>query len=257
MSKMQKNRGHVRKKMSAKPLSLWLYGRHAVLAALCNPRRRVSRLLLTEKNQATLPSEVRERLHNTKVELVDNQKISELLPEAAVHQGWACHVDALQELGLSFCKDKQRVLLLDQVTDPHNIGAIMRSAAAFDVDALIMTERHAPGETGIVAKVACGALEQVPVIYVTNVAQSLDMLKKQGFWVLGLDGKADTALHEAPQYDKTVFILGAEGKGMRQRTQESCDVLVSLPMSKKMESLNVSNAAAVALYQLYVQKLSG
>ncbi len=143
------------------------------------------------------------------------------------------------------------VLLLDQVTDPHNVGAILRSAAAFDVGAVIVTDRNAPQESGVMAKAASGALEVVPLIAVTNLVQAIETLKKSGYWIAGLDGAARKAIHEAKLDNKTALVLGAEGAGLRRLTTEHCDFLVKLPISDKMESLNVSNAAAVAMYELY------
>ena len=141
--------------------------------------------------------------------------------------------------------------MLDQITDPHNVGAILRSAAAFDVGAVIATDRNAPTESGVMAKAASGALEVVPLITVTNLVQAIEKIKKAGYWIAGMDGNAKQTIAEAKLDRKTALVLGAEGSGLRRLTAEHCDYLVKLPMSGRIESLNVSNAAAVALYELY------
>ena len=143
---------------------------------------------------------------------------------------------------------------MDQVTDPHNIGAILRSAAAFDAMAVVIPDAGAPEESAVLAKSACGALEIVPLIRVTNLARSMQQLKDAGFWCLGLDGYAKEYISDKKLPARTAFILGSEGDGMRRLTAENCDYTIKLPMSDKMESLNVSNAAAVALYEFYRQK---
>ncbi len=141
--------------------------------------------------------------------------------------------------------------MLDQVTDPHNVGAILRSAAAFDAVAVVVTDKHAPQESGVMAKAASGAMETVPLVTVGNLSQAIEKLKKAGYWTAGFSSHAKQTLAEAKLDGKTALVLGAEGDGMRRLTSERCDFLVKLPMSDKMESLNVSNAAAVALYELY------
>jgi 23S rRNA (guanosine2251-2'-O)-methyltransferase len=143
-------------------------------------------------------------------------------------------------------------MLLDQLTDPHNVGAVLRSCAAFAVDALIVTKDHAASESAVVAKSACGALEMVPLVQVTNLASSIGELQQEGYWVMGLDGNAKNMLHKSRPTNKTALVLGAEGAGLRRLSAERCDELVKLPIHPQMESLNASNAAAIALYQLYL-----
>jgi 23S rRNA (guanosine2251-2'-O)-methyltransferase len=190
------------------------------------------------------------------LQIVDARKLDDLLPREAVHQGIALECEPLSQpsLGewLTAGHDKP-VLLLDQVSDPHNIGAILRSAAAFDAGAVITTDRNAPAESGVMAKAASGALELVPLIMVGNLVQAIELLKKAGYWIYGLDGEAKQAINAVKLDKKSALVLGAEGRGLRRLTGEHCDMLVRLPISERMESLNVSNAAAIALYELYRQ----
>ncbi|MBR7158377.1 MAG: 23S rRNA (guanosine(2251)-2'-O)-methyltransferase RlmB [Alphaproteobacteria bacterium] len=229
---------------------LFLYGKHAVEAALNNPERTKIRLLLTKDfdDSIKIPSGL-EFLRLSKEEL------EKILPSGAVHQGIALSVKPLEELAIEdICrlgdsKSKSIIVALDQVTDPHNIGAILRSAAAFGADALIIPDKNAPQEGGALAKAACGALEIVPLIRTTNLVRALESLKRHGYWAIGMDGSAEQTLSSLSLPDKCIIILGSEGEGMRRLTIENCDFLTKLPISPRMESLNVSNAAAVALYE--------
>ncbi|MCD6035939.1 MAG: rlmB [Rickettsiales bacterium] len=239
--------------------SLWIYGKHAVMAALSNPNRTFLSLLVTLNSksileeyaaQATPPFSLPACLTVTDADTIDKR-----LPLDAVHQGMALQTTPLSQPSIeSMIEENPDVsapfLILDQVTDPHNIGAILRSAAAFGARAVIITKRHAPQETGIIAKTSSGALETIPLIAVTNLRDTLDYLKKHRYWCVGLDGEATQTMAEAKLRDHVALVLGAEGKGLRRLTAESCDLLVKLPISEVMESLNVSNAAAVALYEL-------
>jgi len=230
----------------------WLYGIHAVRAALLNPRRDIRRLVATKPALEKLVQECTKR--GLRAEEVNPHDISKLLPQDAVHQGVALEVMPLPELSLeeylAQTKDPKPLLLLDQVTDPHNVGAILRSAAAFDAGAIIVTRDHAAQESAILAKASSGGVEIVPMLAVTNLSQSMETLKKYGYWCIGLDGEAKQTIVEVKLGAKTALVLGAEGKGLRRLTAERCDLLVRLPISPAMESLNVSNAAAVALYAL-------
>ncbi len=238
---------------------LWLYGQHAVAAALDNPRRKFRRLTLTqeaERNWAAAIDAARHARPLPGVEVVDKQELERLLPPGAVHQGIAALCDPLPAPAI---EDVARmgadraaavVMVLDQVTDPHNVGAIVRSAAAFGALAVVVPDRHAPEETGALAKAASGALERMPLVRVTNVVRALEHLKQAGFWVAGMAGEAPRTLASQKLTGRIALVMGAEGEGLRRLTREHCDFLVKLPMTGAVESLNVSNAAAVALYEL-------
>lgn len=224
------------------------------MAALANPMRKVKRVLVTAQARQDIGS-----LGGVSVAVVEAAHLQGLLPPGAVHQGIAVETAPLEQPSLDdFLAEEtgKPVILLDQVTDPHNIGAILRSAAAFDAGAVIVTDRHAPAESAVMAKAASGALEIIPYIAVTNLSQAMESLKKAGYWTYGFDAGAKQTFAESKPDRKSALVLGAEGEGMRRLTTERCDFLVRLPMSDRMESLNVSNAAAVALYELYRPRAS-
>lgn len=237
---------------------VWLYGLHAVKAALANPRRRHHRLLLSDEAGEVLRRDaaIAKVLEELAVEASNRDGIGRVLPPGAVHQGAALLSEPLTDIALEDVLDraaaaeKSVVLVLDQVTDPQNVGAILRSAAAFGADAVLVPDRHAPPETGALVKAASGAVEIVPLVRVVNLARALEELKKAGFWIAGLDGQAPQTLAAADMTGKVALVLGAEGEGLRRLTRDHCDILVRLPISERMESLNVSAAAAVALYEL-------
>jgi 23S rRNA (guanosine2251-2'-O)-methyltransferase len=234
------------------PGNLWLHGLHAVAAALQNPRRRLKRLLLTADAAAELAKHV-EKPWRVQPEIVDRQRFQTFLPEDSVHQGAALLAEPLTPLALdqAIARSDGPVLLLDQVTDPRNVGAILRSAAAFGAACVVMQDRHAPPETGALARAASGALEIVPIAREVNLARAIMTLQKAGFWVLGLTGDAHLTLAQAAPRDRRVaLVLGAEESGMRRLQRETCDELVRLPIAPGVESLNVAAAAAVALYEM-------
>ena len=227
-----------------------LYGRHAVFAALDNPDRVFRKLHLTP---ATAKVVVIPKGLN--VQFGDDADLGRLVPPDAPHQGFVLEVEPLESVWLGDILaeaaadgENRPIIVLDQVTDPHNVGAIMRSAAAFNARALITQDRHAPGESGVLARSASGALETLPWARVVNLARALDEIGEAGFWRIGLDGTAETDLETALAKTMPCLVLGAEGEGMRALTRERCDQLAKLPISAAMESLNVSNAAAIALY---------
>jgi 23S rRNA (guanosine2251-2'-O)-methyltransferase len=232
---------------------LWIYGVHPVLAALANPRRRSHRLLLTQEARAALAGRL-QGLSGPAPELVDRPSLERTLPPGVVHQGIALAADPLPEVELAGliqqAGERAVVVVLDQVTDPHNVGAVLRSAAAFGAGAVILPERHAPAATGVLAKAASGALELVPLVHVVNLARSLDALKAGGFWCIGLDETAGDRLDRADLSGRVALVLGAEGAGLRRLTRDGCDLLVRLPTNPAFASLNVSNATAIALYEI-------
>jgi 23S rRNA (guanosine2251-2'-O)-methyltransferase len=229
------------------PASAQLYGWHPVVEALRNERRTVRRLLATENSGRRLEDEVALRI---KPEIVRPDEISRLLGPDAVHQGLYLEADPLPSPDLDELGSEAIVLALDQITDPHNVGAIVRTAAAFAVDAIVTTARHSPAATGVLAKSASGGLEHVPFIAVRNLGDALTELGKRGFLRIGLDSSGPVPLEAAPVRRPLLIALGAEGKGLRQRTRDCCDVVARLDLPGAVKSLNVSNAAAVALHAL-------
>jgi 23S rRNA (guanosine2251-2'-O)-methyltransferase len=235
-----------------------LFGIHAVRAAILNPERKISAIYGTEIMENDILQMMEEAaargISRPDPLLVEKEDLDRALPKGTVHQGLACEAAALPEVFLPDILNKhvpgQKMLLvlLDQVTDPHNMGAIMRSACAFGADGVIVQSRHAPELSGIVAKTASGAVEHLPVIYETNLARAIDSLKEAGFFALALDERGEKTLADAPSFEKTVLVLGAEGPGLRPLVRDKCDVLLRLPTPGPLSSLNVSNAAAVALY---------
>ncbi|MGE0214111.1 MAG: 23S rRNA (guanosine(2251)-2'-O)-methyltransferase RlmB [Parvibaculaceae bacterium] len=225
-----------------------LYGLHTVRAALANPRRRLLALKATLNASGRLAPELAGA--GVEAEIVLPQVLDRLTGPEAVHQGVVAEFAPLVQPRLDQIPRKGSVVLLDQVTDPHNIGAILRSCAAFAATALVMTARHSPEGSAVVAKAASGALEHVPMVKVTNLARAMEELKDYRFTVLGLDGAADTDIAEAGASSPTALVLGAEGKGLRELTRKTCDLLVRISLPGPIESLNVSNAAALALYAL-------
>ncbi len=221
-----------------------MYGWHSVTAALRNPARHIRKLLATENAARRLAEE---GLTQTP-ELVRPGAIAERLSPDAVHQGLYLETDPLPAPTVEDLPAKGVVLVLDQITDPHNVGAIFRSAAAFGAGAIVTTARHSPDATGALAKAASGALEHVPLINVQNLARGLAALKASGFLVIGLDSSGEADLAALPLREPLALVLGAEGKGLRQLTKETCDHVARIDLPGAIKSLNVSNAAALALY---------
>lgn len=224
-----------------------IYGLHAGRAALMNPARRIHRVLTTENARRRLGEDAF-ALHAIEPEITTSAALERLLGRDAVHQGCAVECDPLDHATLDTVAQAQRVIALDQVTDPHNVGAIIRTAAAFAMDALVLTTRHSPRESGVLAKSASGGLEQVPLVRVRNLATTLEERSAAGYAVIGLDSAADMRLEEISINGPFVLVLGAEGKGLRQRTRAVCTHLARLDLPGEIVSLNVSNAAALTLY---------
>jgi 23S rRNA (guanosine2251-2'-O)-methyltransferase len=223
-----------------------LYGVHPVVEALRNPKRRFRKLLATENGLRRL----REEIGQLPLEpaIVRPSEIDRLLTPDSVHQGLYLVCDPLPSAELDDLPDDAVVLALDQITDPHNVGAILRSAAAFGAAAVIVTIRHSPAATGVLAKSASGALEHVPLIAVRNLGDALDTLGRRGFQRIGFDSDGDVAFDAVELRRPLVLVMGAEGKGLRQRSRELCDQVARLEVPGAITSLNVSNATAIALY---------
>jgi 23S rRNA (guanosine2251-2'-O)-methyltransferase len=242
---------------SAKDGPLRLFGMHAVEAALRNPMRKIKRLALTENAERRLIESMGPLGHP--VELTTPRDLDRILGADAVHQGAMLETEELPEpefVELAENANGRPLLVLDQVTDPHNVGAILRSAAVFGAAGLVMTRRHSPPLNGVLAKSASGALELVPVALVQNLSQALNELKDAGFTVIGLDGTADGCIEATDWTSRPIaLVLGAEGKGLRELTQKNCDVLARITTDGALASLNVSNAAAVALHTAALARL--
>lgn len=241
-----------RNKFPAKPRHdpdtgpVYLYGIHTVRAALDNPRRAKRHLLATPNALSRLREDG--EIGNVRVTETSPKELDRLLGADAVHQGVALEVDPVSRFGLDDVSPLKLVVVLDQVTDPHNVGAILRTACAFGADAVVTTSRYAPRETGVMAKSASGALDLVPLVEVRNLGDAIETLKRRGLTVLGFDSEAPTPLRPRTDGAPLAIVLGAEGKGLRQRTRELCDEMVQLDMPGPIKSLNVSNAAAIALF---------
>jgi len=229
-----------------------LYGWHPVTLALSNPKRRIRKLYATENAARRLAEE--NIASRVAPEIVRSDAIAAQLPADAVHQGLLAEADPLPTPDIATLTTDGIVLVLDQITDPHNVGAILRSAAAFGVQAIVTTQRHSPEATGVLAKSASGALEYVSFVTVQNLARAMNELKERGFHVVGLDSAGSDDLAAVELRAPLALVLGAEGKGLRQLTRDTCHVVARLDMPGAIKSLNVSNAAALALY-IGAQKL--
>lgn len=227
-----------------------IYGRHPVTLALNNPNRKIKELFLvkTSVDNVKVPN-------NLPVHWCSKEQLDNMVGKEAVHQGFVARCGLLQNntvedlINDTVNQKETLIVILDQVTDPHNIGAILRSAAAFNASAVIVPETGTPTETGVLAKSASGALELVPYIRVSNLSRTMELLKKNGFWCIGLDGYATHTIYETKLPNKCVVVMGSEGSGLRRLTAQNCDDTVKLPMNPSVESLNVSNACAITLYE--------
>ena len=231
--------------------SYYIYGKHASQAALINPKRMILEIYVTSENFNSIPSP----FHN-KCKIIRSNEFAKILNKDSIHQGFAILVNPLQSAILESIEfhDNSAIAILDQITDPHNLGAILRSALAFGIEAVILPNDNSTEESAIVAKTSCGALEHVPICRVTNISSTINYLKKSNFWIIGLDGEGKEVINKKLFSGKTCIVLGAEGKGIRRLTKENCDVIAQIPMSNSMESLNVSNAASIAFYEAYLAK---
>ena len=229
------------------PDHVHLYGLHTVRAALDNPDRRILRMMATRNALARIGVTEVDALPFP-AEMASPQEIDRELGGDAIHQGIMVEAEALPVRRLDSLKESSLLLVLDQVTDPHNVGAIMRSAVAFDAGAVITTMRHSPQESGVLAKSASGALELIPYVQITNLAEAIEELRRLGFQTVGLDSEGPEPLEESLSARRVALVMGSEGKGLRQKTRATVESLARLDMPGRIKSLNVSNAAAIALY---------
>ncbi len=244
------NRGHRRRAGRSSDGSVVLYGLHAVAAALTNEARDILHLTVTENAAATLEEHIVAR--GVQPEVRTSQDLTRLLGNDTVHQGAALKTRPLPDAGLEVLlptpkRPNPHVLILDQVTDPHNVGAIIRSGTVFGAAGLVMTRRNSAPLDGVTAKAASGGLEHLPIVLVGNLAQAMRDLARDGYRIIGLDGDCPTPLTTTHGKEPMALVLGAEGAGLRRLTRETCDELCHLPTAGPLRSLNVSNAAAVAL----------
>ena len=233
-----------------------LYGRHAAEAAIANKKRIVTGVLCVPENAEMFKALLlRSGREVSLLKVIPKKEIERLLPADAVHQGVVVQAKALENFTLEdvcLLADGQahcRLLILDQVTDPQNVGAIIRSCAAFGALALVMQDKNSPAESGAMAKASAGTIELVPICRVTNLSRAIEKLKNAGFWVVGMDGYATITLDKMNKNGKIALVMGSEGKGMRRLVEESCDETVRLQTDARVESLNVATAAAIALYE--------
>ncbi len=231
---------------------LWLFGEHAVVAAIRNQRRTCHQLLASEDGMPRIRDAAAKR--GLRITPMPNADIARRLPSAAAHQGVAMHVAPLPPLQLerviAIQPENSLLLALDQVTDPRNFGAILRSAVALGVGAVIVPERRSAELNGTAAKAASGAVDMVPIVEVVNLSRALQRLKEARFWITGLDAAGSTSIDEAAPAPRRVLVIGSEGDGMRRLTTETCDETLSIPIDRRIDSLNVSVAASLALYAL-------
>lgn len=229
----------------------YMYGTHAVLSATRNSKREIKKIFCLPR----FAEEFKDKLKNHDLEIVQNDFILKKIGKDQPHQGVIALVSSIFKNGideLKFSPTKDRVVILDQISDPQNIGAIIRSAAAFNIDKVILPKDNAPDENATIAKAASGCLELVQVAKVTNIKQTIEALKNKGFWIVGLDSKGQNNLTEIVNIDKVAIIIGSEGKGMRKLTSEACDFLIKIQISDQVESLNASNAASIIFYLLHL-----
>ncbi|WP_039458428.1 23S rRNA (guanosine(2251)-2'-O)-methyltransferase RlmB [Candidatus Jidaibacter acanthamoebae] len=235
----------------------WIYGKHTVLAALANFRRKIYELLITQETyneiKSTIPCKIAAKI-------VERYEIDKILGGNQVHQGVILKTNPLEQPNLkdflNLSKNEiSTIVIIDKINDPQNLGAILRSSAAFDADAVIITKENSVRETAVSAKASCGAIENIPLISVTNISDAIKLLKKHEFWIIGMDATGDKGFAKVNSFKKTGIIFGSEGEGLRKLTKENCDFLISIPISNKVESLNLSNAVAISLFELNKKEL--
>lgn len=230
----------------------WLYGKHTVLSALSNPKRKIKDLAMTQETYNELKSKLSKDLS---YRIVERHEIERIVGSYQVHQGIALKTTYLEQPGLKdflsmHNNEFSTIVILDKINDPQNLGAVLRSSAAFNIDAVIITKDNSVSETAVSAKASCGAIEYVPLISVSNISEAIKNLKNHDYWVIGMDATGEKISTNLYSFKKLVVILGNEGEGIRKLTKENCDFMVSIPICNKVESLNLSNATAIILYEL-------
>ncbi|MCP5369762.1 MAG: 23S rRNA (guanosine(2251)-2'-O)-methyltransferase RlmB [Rickettsiaceae bacterium] len=229
----------------------YMYGKHAVLAAINNPKRTIKKIYCIDKLLEPVNIALKNRNHPIEIEVLNNDAIRKKFRIEATHQGIIALVKSCNEYNiekLQFTSEKDRVLILDQITDPQNIGTIIRSAAAFGIDKIILPKDNSPEENASIAKTACGCLELVQIVRITNLNQTIKKLKNLGFWVVGMDTKGTQDFSIIKNIDKIAIIIGSEDSGMRRLTSEACDYHISIPISNQVESLNAASAASIMFF---------
>lgn len=234
----------------------WIYGSHAVLAVLKNDRRKVERFAVLSSQQSNHDKSITfAKKRGVRAELVNKNFFSDILGKDIVHQGIAVYASSLPRYFLEdlLCDTSSdapcQILILDHLSDVQNIGAILRSSAVFDCRAIILSQNASPAPNAIMTKIASGAMEHIPLVYVTNIAQAMKQLKIHGFWCIGLDERADDMISQADLRRKCAFVIGSEGDGLRRLTRDMCDFCVQIPCSAKFRTLNASHATTLALYE--------
>lgn len=231
----------------------YLYGKHTCLSALQNPLRKIHKIFVSPKLENNIPNKFREI-----TKILSIKEIENILPKGSLHQGIALLASPTTKYQLNNInlEEVKRIAILDQITDPHNFGAIIRSAAAFDIEVVIYPKDHSPNENSIIAKTSSGGLDQVKLAQVTNISSAILELKKKNFWIIGLGGDSKELLTPEKTRGKIAIALGSEGKGLRRLTRNNCDEILKIPMSHKMESLNVSVAASISFFQAYLENFN-
>lgn len=224
-----------------------IFGKHSCIEAIKNPERRIEQIFITRNNLESL----KELVQNFKINIVTNSDLDSMIKQPS-HQGIAIKTYPLTPKQLKDTELNSLIIILDHVSNPRNIGSILRTATAFEASCVIVAKRNSPGESGVLTKAACGAFEKIPLIRVANIHRTIEDLKKAGYWCVGLETSTDKFLHQSKLTRKTALILGSEGKGLRNLTTKACDEILKIKITGNTKSLNVSNAASIAMYHVYI-----